>query len=96
MRKLLISVALSVFTALPVFAGAADTPATVTLKVSNMTCELCPVTVKKALQGVHGVVSAKADLATKTAVVNYDPNLTSPQALIQATTHAGFPSTVKQ
>ena len=93
MRKLL--AVLSVLAALPIFAGAADKPAIVTLKVSNMTCELCPVTVKKALQHVRGVVSAKADLATRTAVVSYDPSVTDPQALIQATTHAGFPSTVK-
>ena len=93
MRKLL--VILSIIAALPISAGAADKPATVTLNVSNMTCELCPVTVKKALQHVRGVVSARADLATRTAVVSYDPSVTDLQALIQATTNAGFPSTVK-
>jgi periplasmic mercuric ion binding protein len=92
MRKLLASVALWVVAALSI---AADGPATVTLAVGNMTCSLCPVTVKKSLERVHGVVSAKADLATQSAVVRYDPKLTDPQALVQATTRAGYPSKVK-
>ncbi len=61
-----------------------------------MTCGLCPVTVKKALQEVSGVASASVDLATKTAVVRYDPRVTSSNTLVQATTRAGFPSTVKK
>lgn len=92
MSKLLASVALWVVAALSI---AADGPATVTLAVSNMTCSLCPVTVKKSLERVRGVVSAKADLGTQSAVVRYDPKLTDPQALIQATTRAGYPSQVK-
>jgi mercuric ion binding protein len=48
------------------------------------------------LQRVKGVVSAKADFASKTAVVSYDPGVTGPQALIRATTDAGFPSTVRK
>lgn len=93
MPKLVIAVVLAVFAASPIFAGE---PATVTLNVSNMSCELCPLTVNKALQRVKGVVSAKADFASKTAVVSYDPGVTSPQALVRATTDAGFPSTLKK
>jgi mercuric ion binding protein len=92
MRKLLVSLALWLVAALAI---AADGPATVKLAVSNMTCALCPVTVKKSLERVRGVVSAKADLGTQSAVVTYDPKLTDPRALVEATTRAGYPSEVK-
>ena len=96
MRKFLAASALAFLASSSLVGNAAGTPQTVTLRVSNMTCELCPVTVKKSLQGVHGVVSAKADLTTKTATVSYDPSATNIDALIQATTNAGYPSTVNK
>lgn len=39
------------------------------LNVEGMMCEHCEATVKKALESVDGVVSAKADRNAKTAVV---------------------------
>ena len=65
---------------------------TVVLDVQNMTCELCPVTVKKSLEQVPGVASAKVDLDKKTATVQFDPDKAAPATLIKATTNAGFPS----
>jgi mercuric ion binding protein len=49
---------LSVLAALPftLFAGISET---VTLDVKNMTCSICPITVKKALEKVAGVTMAK-------------------------------------
>lgn len=67
-----------------------------TLAVSNMDCATCPITVRKALERVPGVESAKVDFKTKLAVVAFDPAKTKPEALVKATTDAGFPSTVKQ
>lgn len=67
-----------------------------TLAVSNMDCATCPLTVRKALERVPGVESAKVDFKTKLAVVAFDPNKTKPEALVKATTDAGYPSTVKQ
>lgn len=67
-----------------------------TLAVSNMDCATCPLTVRKALEGVPGVESAKVDFRTKLAVVAFDPTRTKPEALVKATTDAGYPSTVKQ
>lgn len=96
MRSLLVAAALIVLAGLSAATGAAENPATVTLNVSNMTCSLCPVTVRKALEGVPGVVSAKADLETQTAVVRYDPTVTNPRDLMRATSNAGFPSAVKR
>jgi periplasmic mercuric ion binding protein len=69
-------------------------PQTVVLDVQNMTCELCPITVKQALGKVPGVADAKFDLEKKTARVKFDPDRTNVASLVQATTNAGFPSTV--
>ena len=70
----------------------AATPQTVVLDVKNMTCELCPITVKSALGKVPGVTDTKIDLATMTATVKFDPDKANVAALVKATTNAGFPS----
>jgi mercuric ion binding protein len=69
-------------------------PQTVVLDVQNMTCELCPITVKKALDKVPGVAATKIDLAKKTATVKFDPDRSNVAILVKATTNAGYPSTV--
>lgn len=61
-----------------------------------MTCSLCPITVRKALERAPGVLEAKASLAQKTAQAKYDPGKTSPEALARAVSEAGFPATVRQ
>lgn len=68
-------------------------PETVVLDVQNMTCELCPITVKKALDNVPGVAVAKIDFTKKTATVKFDPARANVAALVKATTDAGYPST---
>lgn len=95
MHKLFVSFVLLSLTTVPYVAGAASL-STTTLVVKNMTCGLCPITVKKALMGVHGVSSADTELKSRTATIQYDPSLTNPEALIQATTNAGYPATVKK
>jgi periplasmic mercuric ion binding protein len=67
-----------------------------TLAVTNMDCATCPITVRKALERVPGVESAKVDFKAKLAIVAFDPTRTKPEALVKATTDAGYPSTVKQ
>ena len=64
------------------------------LDVPSMNCSLCPVSVKKALSRVPGVIDARADLATKRAEVRYDADKIAPQALAKAVSEAGFPATV--
>ncbi len=91
MRKLLIAL----LAAIPLTALAA-TPKTVTLAVQNMTCELCPITVKKSLEKVPGVSAVKVDFDRKTAIVTYDADKAQPEALTKATTNAGYPSTVQK
>lgn len=67
----------------------------VTLDVRNMSCAMCPLTIRKALQGVNGVNEAKVDFASKTVAVSFDPQKTSIDALIKAITNAGYPAVVQ-
>ena len=89
MRRLLLAALLAV----PLTVLAVD-PQTVILDVQNMTCELCPITVKKALDKVPGVAATKIDLTKKTATVKFDPDRSNVATLVKATTNAGYPSTV--
>lgn len=68
---------------------------TVTLAVQKMTCAVCPITVKKALNGVAGVSKTEVNYERKEATVTFDDAKTDVRELIQATTDAGYPSTVK-
>lgn len=68
----------------------------VTLAMQNMTCAMCKITIKKALQSVNGVEKVSVDGDTKMADVTFDPQKTSIEALIKATTDAGYPATVQQ
>ena len=69
---------------------------TVTLSVPGMTCELCPITISKALKKIDGVERVGASFEAKEAVVTFDDAKTSVDALRKATANAGYPSTVKQ
>ena len=71
-------------------------PERVVLDVPSMNCSLCPVSVKKALERVPGVLEAKADLATKSAEAKYDPEKVSPETLARAVTNAGYPATLRK
>jgi len=86
---------IAVLAAVPLVTLAAA-PKSVTLNVKNMTCELCPVTVTKALQKVPGVSAVKVDFDKKTALVTFDPDKTRPEVLTRATSNAGYPSTVQK
>ena len=69
---------------------------TVILDVQNMTCAVCPITVKKALERVAGVTDAKVDFDKKTASVSFDPDKANLAALTKATADAGYPSSVRK
>jgi mercuric ion binding protein len=66
----------------------------VALSVRNMTCSACAVTVKKSLTRVEGVKDAKVTLSPPQAAVTYDPAKVRVERLVEATTKAGFPSTI--
>ena len=71
-------------------------PQTVTLDLPTMNCAMCPITVKKALTKVEGVSSAEVSYEKKEAVVTFDDAKTTAEALVKATTNAGYPSTIKE
>lgn len=77
-------------------AVAAKTPEglqTVTLKVRQMSCAACTYILRRTLEGVDGVISAKVSYGEETAVVTYDPARCGVAQLIAATAGIGFPST---
>lgn len=69
---------------------------TITLNVQNMTCAVCPITVKKALEHVSGVQQVKVDYANKTATVQFDDTAATADKLTEATKAAGYPSSIKK
>ena len=68
---------------------------TVTLAVKNMYCAACPGTVKASLQAVPGVTNVAVSAGDKTAVVTFDDTKAEVDALVKATTNAGYPSEPK-
>jgi mercuric ion binding protein len=65
---------------------------TVKLAVAGMYCAACPVTVQKSLNAVPGVSKVAVSFEQKSAVVTFDDQKTTVQALIEATTNAGYAS----
>ncbi|AHI29808.1 mercury resistance system periplasmic binding protein MerP [Marinobacter similis] len=92
MKKSLITAVLFTLFSLPALAA----QKTVTLSVPGMTCSACPITVKAALKRVDGVSSVQVRYEERDATVIFDDEKTSVEALTQATTNAGYPSTLKQ
>lgn len=69
---------------------------TLTLDVQNMTCPVCPLTVRKALEQVPGVQQVSVDYGRKTATVQFDDAITTTERLTAATQAIGFPSLAKE
>lgn len=63
-----------------------------TFSVANMTCALCPVTVRKAMEKVAGVSSVEVDFDAKTATVIYDPAIAAVDDIAAAAGLAGYPA----
>ena len=81
-----------VVTAFVLIAPAWAAQQTVSLNVAGMTCPLCPITVKKALEKVEGVSRVDVRFEKKQVLVTFDDARTNTDALVKATTNAGFPS----
>ena len=98
LKAAIIGVALSLPTATLVLAASAagattkSAEQTTTFAVENMTCALCPITVRKAMQNVAGVKAVAVDLDAKTATVTYDPSMAAPKTIGAASMHAGYPA----
>jgi len=72
--------------AAPVFAA----EQTVTFTVPGMYCASCPFIVEAAMGGVEGVRSVTADSDTRTALVVFDDEITSFEAIEAASVAAGY------
>ncbi len=91
MKKIKTALA-AVIIALVLVGPAWASPQMVTLNVSGMTCEACPITVKKALEKVPGVSKVEVRFEKKQVLVTFDDAKTNTDALVKATTNAGYPS----
>ena len=76
-------------------ATAAATLTQISFDVPDMTCALCPLTVKTAMRGVDGVQSVEVDFDSRSATVVFDPALTDAAAIAEASAQAGYPANVK-
>jgi mercuric ion binding protein len=99
MKKLLVLALLALsaapaITAIPATAQSVATEQTVTFTVDNMTCALCPVTVKAAMAGVEGVRSVEIDFEARTATVIFDPAATNADDVAAASANAGYPARI--
>jgi periplasmic mercuric ion binding protein len=86
---------LAIIASLLISSGAFAAEKTITLAVQHMTCAACPGTVKASLQAVPGVSNVVVSFEDKTAVVTYDDSKAQVDALVKATTNAGYPSAPK-
>lgn len=68
---------------------------TIALAVENMDCAACPLIVKASLQAIPGVKQAIVSYVAKSVLVTYDDAKTNVEALVAATTNAGYPSVPK-
>lgn len=66
------------------------------LTLENMTCKMCGFTVRKSLEKTDGVTNSRVNFDSKTATITFNDEKTTIEALIAATTDAGYPSKVKE
>ncbi|GJE02485.1 mercury transporter [Methylobacterium isbiliense] len=73
-------------------------PRTAILEVQNVSCVTCAPIVKRTLARLTGVVQVTAieHGGVATAAVTFDDDKVAAEALFQATTDAGYPSSVKE
>ncbi|MBE9043310.1 copper-translocating P-type ATPase [Pleurocapsales cyanobacterium LEGE 10410] len=69
---------------------------TVALDVKGMKCAGCVKAVEKQLEQNSGVVSARVNLITEVAVVEYEIQSITPEILAQKLTKTGFPSQLRE
>lgn len=93
MKNIGMFVSLAIFLSVN-FVAAAGSERTVKFEVQKMTCATCPLTVRKAMQRVDGVKSVSVDFNSKTAIVTFDRNSTTPTEIADASADVGFPANV--
>ena len=88
--SIIVATMMTALTLTPAFAASK----TVTLSVPTMDCEICPITVKKALDKVKGVSRIDVDPKKRIVVATFDDIQTSAAALTETTQNVGYPSHV--
>jgi len=68
--------------------------ATTSVSIPSMKCAGCVAAVQQALSEAPGVRSATVDLPQKRALVEYDPEATSPETLADVVRRAGYEAAV--
>jgi periplasmic mercuric ion binding protein len=64
--------------------------------IANMSCALCPITVKSAISQVPGVIDVDVDADLGRAIVRYEDTQATTAAIAAASTNAGYPATEAQ
>ena len=88
MKRLLLATGLLILIPLRAMAGEQTT----TLAVERMTYALCPVAVRKAVEGVDGVIDVSVDFDAKQAIVRFTDAVTTIEKIAEASTNAGYPA----
>jgi len=98
MRKMFVTLSVFIFLLAQIAVPLAGDLKTITLDVDKMTCNMCPITVKRALRKIDGVTKVVAKYEGEGngwAKVTYDPSKTDVDDLTFATEQAGYPSRLK-
>lgn len=98
MRKVLVTLSVAVLLLTQIAVTLAGELKTITLNVDKMTCNMCPITVKKALKQIDGVTEVVAKYEGEGngwAKVTYDSSKADIGDLTFATEEAGYPSRIK-
>ncbi len=95
MGKLLIVVMLAVLAAIPA-RYASSKEATAVIHVSGMTCNMCPITIRRRVLKMEGVLEAQVDRKAGRANVTYDDSLLSAEAIARAVTELGYPAELEE
>ena len=98
MRKALLALSVLIILLTQIAVTVAGELKTVTLDVDKMTCNMCPITVKKALKKLDGVTEVVAKYEGEGngwAKVTYDSSKANIDDLTLATEKAGYPSRLK-
>ncbi|NNE79721.1 MAG: mercuric transport protein periplasmic component [Silicimonas sp.] len=67
---------------------------TAKLSVPGMFCASCPFIVQAAINDLAGVISVTANSEQKTAVVVFEDSITTIEAILSASSNAGYEATV--
>ena len=70
--------------------GAPPSNEVIRIPVSGMTCAACQARVQRSLEKQPGVSDAAVNLMMRTATVTYDPDETTPEALVETIRATGY------